>query len=59
VTAHKLIRHGKGADLWGECSCEMWAWLGTYHWPTGRLATLRAEYARHVELSSPKPLSLL
>lgn len=52
---HKLIRQSKGADLWGQCSCGMWAWLGTYHLGgTGqrtRSNTLKREYARHVYLA--------
>jgi hypothetical protein len=45
---HKLIRHDKGPKLWGECSCGAWCWLGTYHMPKGRLATLRAEHEKHL-----------
>ena len=48
MTAHRLIRYGTGERLWGECSCGMWGWLGTYDLPTGRLAKLRAAFAAHV-----------
>jgi hypothetical protein len=44
---HKLITHGKGETLWGECSCGIWCRLLTYHMPKGRLATLRTEHAKH------------
>jgi hypothetical protein len=48
MVSHKLVRQGKGENLWGECSCGQWAWLGTYEMPKGRLAKLRAAHGEHV-----------
>lgn len=45
---HTLIRKGKRADLWGECACGQWAWLGTYEPATGRAPKLHAAHAEHV-----------
>ena len=49
----KLIVHGAGPNVWGECACEipgrgrMWAWLGTYEMDQGRRAKLRVAHERH------------
>jgi len=47
-STHKLIYRGKGADLWGECSCQQWAWLGMYEMSKGRHPKLRIAHAEHV-----------
>lgn len=46
---HKLTIHGRGADVWGECSCELWAWTGNYVMPKGKRAKLREAHRTHVE----------
>jgi hypothetical protein len=53
-STHKLVRHGKGENAWGECSCNQWAWLGTYEMPKGRLPKLRAAFAEHVEYATSR-----
>lgn len=47
AAGHKLAIHDKGERVWGECSCSMWAWMGTYVLPKGKRAKLRAAHQEH------------
>lgn len=44
---HKLVKYGTGAQVWGKCSCVMWAWLGAYFGDKRRMTELRARHAEH------------
>ncbi len=50
MAEHRLIKFGTGSGVWGRCSCDLWAWLGTYAGPKGRLSKLREEHAGHVRI---------
>ncbi len=55
MSGHKLVKWGKGGDVWGECACGQWAWLGTYELPKGRLAKLRAAHGEHIAWTASLP----
>ena len=46
---HRLTTYGHGGDVWGKCSCGVWAWLGSNVAPKGKRAKLRAAHAEHIE----------
>lgn len=52
---HKLIFVGFGPRLTARCSCERWAWLGTFEGAKGRVRKARIEHERHASRAENRP----
>lgn len=52
---HKLQWMGRGRDARGQCSCGMWAELGTYVMPSKKVQNVKDKFAQHLQHAQDHP----